>query len=702
MTSQNPLSTVGTMQIARPSLLGGRLFFVAAMFLTTSALAESWPLADAAHGMFSVGTTPYSSYGTTGALVGVTASTSSGNPVITLSPNHGLSSGQYISITGVPYSFIINTVSATSATLNRAPTATVTNAAVGYAHLPDPQMVLGYNQNRLSNPSEPEWIEVFEADFLDTDGYRRMENYLQFTPANGATKVRPYLFAVNRDTDTYSYGYLRAGTDFGLMIKNTLDRNIAQFLDSKISLNAATTTRQASGAVGNIATWIDGNGNTDLTLTNNGTLGGKIANFNQIGAEGPASSFAAITAGAGGNTLASSTQIGVFLPPFTANSAATAAVRGVQIGVATAPSNNTLDEMSGLYVGGFSLGSGSSATRSYKMRAWRDLAAINNVGYFYGTSGTWTGNWGLYFDAADPNYLAGGLSIGSAADPGAGNLTVFGGKVKGGASGLNLSAGGTNQSITLSPSGAGSIAIGGPVAFSVDGANDIGAASAGRPRNYYGTGDVRVGGNVSAGTANFSGVVSAAGFTGAGSANFGGSISAQSLSAQSVASGSVASSGPLAGYSVQDRTTGNQTFLYSSGDTFRIAGATQDRWTIDAVGNSSFSGNISPIINGGASLGTSNNGWRQLHIAQTLTPSGRTGNATLTTAAGSVRVASGQRTVTVTDSLCSRKSLVFAVVRTADATAYVKNVVPADGSFVVNLGAAATAETEIGFHILNE
>jgi hypothetical protein len=55
----------------------------------------------------------------------------------------------------------------------------------------------------------------------------------------------------------------------------------------------------------------------------------------------------------------------------------------------------------------------------------------------------------------------------------------------------------------------------------------------------------------------------------------------------------------------------------------------------------------------------------------------------------------------VTNSLCTTSSIVFATIRTNDTTAVIKNVVPAAGSFTINLNAAATAETSVGFFIIN-
>ena len=85
----------------------------------------------------------------------------------------------------------------------------------------------------------------------------------------------------------------------------------------------------------------------------------------------------------------------------------------------------------------------------------------------------------------------------------------------------------------------------------------------------------------------------------------------------------------------------------------------------------------------------------------TNTPSGTTGAQTIIRASGTVNFAAGASSLVVTNSLCTTSSIVFPAVRTNDTTAYIKNVVPAAGSFTINLGAAATAETSVGFFIIN-
>jgi hypothetical protein len=87
--------------------------------------------------------------------------------------------------------------------------------------------------------------------------------------------------------------------------------------------------------------------------------------------------------------------------------------------------------------------------------------------------------------------------------------------------------------------------------------------------------------------------------------------------------------------------------------------------------------------------------------ASTITAGGTTGNQTINKPSGTVNIAAAGTTVTVTNSLVSTSSIVIAVVRTADTTAYIKNVVPSAGSFIINLGAATTAEVSVGFIVYN-
>jgi hypothetical protein len=72
-----------------------------------------------------------------------------------------------------------------------------------------------------------------------------------------------------------------------------------------------------------------------------------------------------------------------------------------------------------------------------------------------GAASTWTG--ALALPANGLNVGAGQLQVTGGNVSASGNLTVSGGTITGGASGLSLAAGGTNQNITLTPSGSGSV-----------------------------------------------------------------------------------------------------------------------------------------------------------------------------------------------------------------------------------------------------
>jgi hypothetical protein len=158
-----------------------------------------------------MGYVDYGFYGTSGTLSGVTASTTSGSNTITVNTATGLAVGNYIAIAGVPYQFIINSISGTTVNVSPAPTATVTNAAVSYVAIDNPAMAYGYNVGHI-NPSEPEWAKRHEADYLDVDGYRKCETYDEFKPV-GVTGagLRPYFTQVNRDLGNIEFVELFGG-----------------------------------------------------------------------------------------------------------------------------------------------------------------------------------------------------------------------------------------------------------------------------------------------------------------------------------------------------------------------------------------------------------------------------------------------------------------------------------------------------------
>lgn len=142
-----------------------------------------------------------------------------------------------------------------------------------------------------------------------------------------------------------------------------------------------------------------------------------------------------------------------------------------------------------------------------------------------------------------------------------------------------------------------------------------------------------------------------------------------------------------------------------------IGGTAQDIWFNTLGTNTTYAmqikgnGNVQINTNTDAGYKFDVNGTARLQGAvnynPTNTAAGTTGNQTINKASGTVNIAAAGTTVTVTNSLVTASSIVYAVIRTNDATATIKNVVPAAGSFVINLNAATTAETSIGFFVIN-
>lgn len=91
----------------------------------------------------------------------------------------------------------------------------------------------------------------------------------------------------------------------------------------------------------------------------------------------------------------------------------------------------------------------------------------------------------------------------------------------------------------------------------------------------------------------------------------------------------------------------------------------------------------------------------KIFYASTNTAGGTTGAQTINKISGTVNFAAAATTLVVTNNLVTAASIIFCVVRTNDTTATIKNVVPAAGSFTITLGAAATAETSVGFMVIN-
>lgn len=90
-----------------------------------------------------------------------------------------------------------------------------------------------------------------------------------------------------------------------------------------------------------------------------------------------------------------------------------------------------------------------------------------------------------------------------------------------------------------------------------------------------------------------------------------------------------------------------------------------------------------------------------LDLDRTNTAGGTTGNRTINKMAGSVNFAAAATSLVVTNSLVTTSSNIFVQIQTNDATAVLKNVVPAAGSFTINMATAPTAETRVAFLVTN-
>jgi hypothetical protein len=107
---------------------------------------------------------------------------------------------------------------------------------------------------------------------------------------------------------------------------------------------------------------------------------------------------------------------------------------------------------------------------------------------------------------------------------------------------------------------------------------------------------------------------------------------------------------------------------------------------------------FAPITDDTITLGTASQTFSSIHLKKTIATVA--GNITMNGPAGRVIVAAGGSTITVTNNKVTANSIILATVATNDGTAYVKNVVASAGSFVITLGASATADTAINFLVV--
>lgn len=92
---------------------------------------------------------------------------------------------------------------------------------------------------------------------------------------------------------------------------------------------------------------------------------------------------------------------------------------------------------------------------------------------------------------------------------------------------------------------------------------------------------------------------------------------------------------------------------------------------------------------------------RDLTVSRDITPAGLTDNVVIYKPAGTLNIDAGASSNYVVNDRVNANSLIFVTTRTNDATCAVKNVVAGAGLFTVNMTAACTAETSVGFLVVN-
>lgn len=143
----------------------------------------------------------------------------------------------------------------------------------------------------------------------------------------------------------------------------------------------------------------------------------------------------------------------------------------------------------------------------------------------------------------------------------------------------------------------------------------------------------------------------------------------------------------------------NANSIYSAGSA--VGAGTTNSYGLRLTANSGATNNYITSFNGTAGEVFRLRTDGQVALLATNTAGGTTVAQTINKPSGTVNFAAAAAALVVTNSLCTTSSIIFAVIRTDDATALIKNVIPAAGSFTINLNAAATAETSVGFFIIN-
>ena len=202
-------------------LLIGASSVMATAVLTPAANATgSWfvnaiyiPAISTIHAQFSI-LTQGTNFGTAGTLTAITGTTHANTTLDAITGGHGITNGQYITIAGEVGAFVVSGVGANALTLNRAATTNSVGHVLQYIQINDEALNNGYNADN-NKTAEPYSAWVTESDYLNTDGYRYFESYLQFQDSvnhGNLVQIRPFFTTFNRDLNTLTYTWNVAGT----------------------------------------------------------------------------------------------------------------------------------------------------------------------------------------------------------------------------------------------------------------------------------------------------------------------------------------------------------------------------------------------------------------------------------------------------------------------------------------------------------
>lgn len=111
---------------------------------------------------------------------------------------------------------------------------------------------------------------------------------------------------------------------------------------------------------------------------------------------------------------------------------------------------------------------------------------------------------------------------------------------------------------------------------------------------------------------------------------------------------------------------------------------------------------MAPNVDGAVSLGAAAKGFGKFYPESMGATAATAGAQTINKQAGKFIIAAGQQSVAVANSRVGANDIVLPVVMTDDATAKSVVITVTAGSFTAKLNAAATADTTIGFFVVNQ